>query len=72
MLLGNIAYVIMIFFPKVQSFHKSIESDKRFPIWHLVELFFYEVVSFFMVWSHLATMCVEPGFIPKDYRYKDD
>ena len=25
-----------------------------------------------MVWSHLATMCVEPGFIPKDYRYKDN
>ena len=43
-----------------------------FPSGNLVELFFYEVCSFMMVWSHLATMCVQPGFIPRNYKYQDE
>lgn len=38
----------------------------------VIELCLYEMFSALMVWSHLATMLVEPGFVPLAYQYKDD
>ena len=38
----------------------------------VVELCFYELVTFMMIWSHLATMCVQPGFVPLCYKYQDE
>lgn len=71
-LLGNAAYLILVFAPKVRSYIFSGLGVKYFPAGNLIELIFYELCSFFMVWSHLATMCVQPGFIPRNYTYNDE
>lgn len=37
-----------------------------------IEYIFYLVASLLMIWSHMATMCRDPGFIPKGYRYDEN
>ena len=38
----------------------------------VIELILYEIFSLLMIWSHLATMCRDPGFIPFSYRYNKE
>ena len=51
---------------------ENIEPGKDYTVLALIELIVYELFSFMMLWSHLATMCTDPGFIPFHYRYDQD
>ena len=44
---------------------------KRTPA-DVIEFIFIEIFYILMIWSHLYTMCTDPGFIPKGYRYRED
>jgi len=69
MIIGNLAYIFLIFKPEIDKYvhQKTI----AFPTRMVVEFVIFEFFNCMMVWSHLATMCVEPGFVPYNYQYKD-
>jgi len=73
MLLGNVAYIYLVFYPALKQYTKHeeeiLDAPKRFPVGTLIEFLIYELISFMMIWSHMATMCVQPGFVPKNYQY---
>ena len=53
----------------------SGEDDKWNISWNFsptqVEWIFYELATFMLIWSHLSTMCRDPGFIPINYEYDE-
>lgn len=48
----------------------SGQEDRGFVIY--VELAIYSFFWFMMVLSHMATMCRDPGFIPRGYNYQTE
>jgi len=63
MLLGNGLVFFTVVVPK-------LDTDEQVSI--LIEYACYAFVWSMMVLSHISTMCVDPGFIPKDYKYKEE
>ena len=62
MLIGNVAYIVLVFKPLIDEYTQ--QQTDRFPAGALVEFLFFELFNFMMVWSHIATMCTQPGFVP--------
>ena len=38
----------------------------------LAEYIVYSTIWFMMVISHISTMCIDPGFIPRGYKYDEE
>ena len=72
MLLGNGAFLWVVVRPKFFRDRIDAIQEEAPGLAYLVlgELILYELFSFMMLWSHLATMCTDPGFIPFNYKYK--
>ena len=62
MLLGNLLFTFTVGYPFFSG-QRSATLDLY------IELPLYWLLWGMMVWSHSATMCRDPGFIPKDYKY---
>ena len=62
MLLGNLVYILSIVRPAINT--DDLKSA-------LIEYLSYCIVWLLMVFSHVFTMCVDPGFIPLSYEYKE-
>jgi len=63
MLLGNALVLFTVVVPR-------LDTDEQSSI--LIEYACYAFFWSMMVLSHIFTMCVDPGFIPKDYQYKEE
>lgn len=62
LMIANVSFINIVIVPEVHR-------DNTLDIW--IILAFYEAVIILIVWSHLKTMCAEPGYIPKGYsKYK--
>ena len=61
MLLGNLVYILSIVRPAINT--DGLNGA-------LIDYFCYCVLWMLMVFSHVFTMCVDPGFIPHNYEYK--
>lgn len=74
MLVGNIGFIFLVVYPAVRSYRRKKDDDISVPFpWAMViEFILYEIFSCFMVWSHCMTMLVEPGFVPRNYKYVDE
>mmetsp|Transcript_3843 Transcript_3843/g.4453 ORF Transcript_3843/g.4453 Transcript_3843/m.4453 type:complete len:158 (+) Transcript_3843:50-523(+) len=62
MFVGNATYFLTVLNPKIGTLE---ETDA------LIEYLCYSVCWLLMLGSHVFTMCVDPGFIPFDYEYKE-
>ena len=82
MFAGNGVFLYVVLYPRLKKADSVYVGDgtgqndlqeedenenKRLRV--IIETCFYELFSFMMIWSHLATMCTDPGFIPFHYRY---
>ena len=38
----------------------------------LLEYFCYLFFWLMMVFSHMSTMCIDPGFVPRGYKYNEE
>lgn len=66
MLLGQLVYFLAIVKPVLDD--SSTDSEKQNV---LIEYVCYSMFWLLMLFSHLLTMCVDPGFIPKKYSYDE-
>jgi len=68
---GNLVFTVHIVYPALTKMapYDDVENYQAKRVAIVIEWVFYEICSVFMVWSHLGTMCKDPGFIPKGYRY---
>ena len=62
MLMGNATFALTVFKPMLGT-----DQETRATIEYLS----YSACWLLMVGSHVFTMCVDPGFIPYDYEYKE-
>ena len=62
MVLGHLMMFLGVVKPK-------IDNDELGSV--IVEYLCYVFVWCMMLFSHISTMCADPGFIPKDYKYKE-
>ena len=63
MLLGQLVYFLAIVKPVLDSGDDAEKQDT------FIEYGSYSVFWLLMLFSHIFTMCVDPGFIPKAYSY---
>lgn len=63
MALGNLNLYLAVVKPKIGT-----EEE----VTALTEYAAYTVFWLLMVASHVRTMCADPGFIPKGYKYKEE
>ena len=67
MILGNVLLTTSLNIPE-QLFMMTLDLNG----YYIVLWIWYQILWFLMLWSHLATMCREPGFIPLEYEYDTD
>ena len=83
MLLGNSIYIYVVVVPHLKNKEEYIDADQEGPVEQetpndakfmriIIEWIIYEIFSFMMWWSHVSTMCTDPGFIPFRYKYNTD
>ena len=83
MFLGNAIYFYVVVFPHLKPKDEYIDDDQEGAVVQetdddkktlkiIIEFVFYTVFAFMMWWSHISTMCTDPGFIPFHYRYNTD
>ena len=65
MIIGNVLFVYTVAWPTLAGH----QSHPGVIVSVVVELLIFESLWFMMLWSHQATMCRDPGFIPKRYSY---
>ena len=63
MFAGNATYFLTVVWRFIGT---ESETDR------IIEYVCYSTCWSLMLFSHIFTMCIDPGFIPKNYQYKDD
>jgi len=62
MVLGNLIFLFTVGYP-------TFTQQEPVRAGCVIELIVFEFFWLLMLWSHFATMCRQPGFIPLNYRY---
>lgn len=68
MLLGQALFIYSVAWPTFTG----ERTDAGRIVGVVFELLLFEALWFMMLWSHTATMCIEPGYIPKSYSYSQE
>ena len=72
LIFANFIFLLLEVFPHIDSLSKET-ADYKFvhkPKWIIIyECFFFELVVVLALWSHLKTLCSNPGFIQRGFNY---